>query len=75
MVAVTTQTTGAELVTKKRQPKAVLYVEIPESLKLRIDALAARRKRKITAEVIIALERYVDAEEAKDARDAAREDD
>jgi hypothetical protein len=47
-------------------PKAVLYVEIEPSLKDRLVRLADRRLRKITAEAVLALRRYVEEEEGKE---------
>jgi predicted transcriptional regulator len=48
--------------------KAVLYVELDAALKRRLVRLAnlPHRARKITAEAIIALRRYVEEEEAKE---------
>lgn len=66
MFVMTTQDIGNPVVAKKRTPKATLYVEIPQDLKERLDALALRRMRKITAEAILALRRYLDEEDAKD---------
>jgi plasmid maintenance system antidote protein VapI len=50
----------------KKKAKATLYVDIPKELKDRIDRLAEARHRKLTAEVAIALERYLDEEEPKE---------
>ena len=43
-----------------------LYVEMPPSLKERLVRLATLRHRKITAEAILAVERYVAEEEVKE---------
>jgi hypothetical protein len=57
---------------KKEEPapeparKKVVYVEVDPLLKERLDRLAALRSRKITAEAILALRRYLDEEEAKE---------
>jgi predicted transcriptional regulator len=48
--------------------RVVLYVEMEPALKERLTALAKRRYRKISAEAILAIERYLDEEEAKDAK-------
>jgi predicted transcriptional regulator len=53
--------------------KEVLYVELAADLKKRLTGLAERRHRKITAEAIIAIQQYVDREEAKEAREAEEE--
>lgn len=63
------------IMAKKKPPKAALYVEIPADLKKRLDSLAHRRKRKLTAEVEMALERYVDEEEAREGVDPDEEGD
>lgn len=57
------------------EAKAALYAEIPKSLKERLAHLAKVRSRKITAELVLALERYVDEEEAKEGISDADEDD
>ena len=44
----------------------VLYVEMEPALKERLTALAKRRYRKISAEAILAIEKYLDEEEAKE---------
>jgi hypothetical protein len=41
------------------EPKAVIYVEAPVSLKERMEALAALHNRKLTGEVITALQEYI----------------
>jgi predicted transcriptional regulator len=46
--------------------KAVLYVEIDPDLKERLVRLADLRSRKITAEAVLALRRYVAEEEEKE---------
>lgn len=46
--------------------KATLYVDIAADLKARMERLATRRRRKINAEVELALERYLAEEEAKE---------
>jgi predicted transcriptional regulator len=48
--------------------KEVLYVELPADLKRRLKRLAElpHRARKITAEAIIAIRRYIEEEEAKE---------
>jgi predicted transcriptional regulator len=59
------------------QPKGgkrmVLYVEMEPALKERLAALARRRYRKISAEAILAITRYLDEEEAKEAQAEATE--
>ena len=52
--------------TMAREKKVSLFVEIPESLKVRLQALADLRSRKMTAEVILALRRYLEEEESKE---------
>jgi hypothetical protein len=47
-------------------PKEVLYVEMDATLKRRLARLAFHRSRKITAEAIIAIRRYVDEEDQKE---------
>lgn len=44
---------------KKADVKAVLYIEVPQGLKEKIEALAERHHRKISGEVIHALEQYI----------------
>jgi len=56
----------AATMAKKKPAKAALYVEIPADLKQRLDKLAERRMRKLNAEVTIALQKYVEAEEKAD---------
>lgn len=51
---------------KKKPAKATLYVDIDAELKARIDRLAEVRHRKLTAEVSLALERYLREEEPKE---------
>lgn len=51
------------LMAKNKEP---LYVEIDTDLKRRISRLAEARQRKLTAEVSIALKRYLEAEEPKE---------
>jgi hypothetical protein len=46
--------------------KAVLYLEMDDRLKRRLARLATLRRRKLTAEGILAVERYVEQEEAKE---------
>jgi predicted DNA-binding protein len=46
--------------------KKGLYADIPEELKARLDRLAEHRSRKLTAEVVLALRRYLDEEERKE---------
>jgi len=46
--------------------RVVLYVEMEQALKSRLTALAKRRYRKISAEAILAIQRYLDEEEAKE---------
>jgi len=43
----------------KAEPKDVLHIMLPPELKEQLRALAERNHRKITAEVILALERHV----------------
>jgi hypothetical protein len=54
--------------TPERPRKEVLYVEMDAQLKRRLVRLAElpHRNRKITAEAIIAIRRYVEEEEAKE---------
>jgi predicted transcriptional regulator len=47
-------------------PRAVLYLEIDSDLKERLVRLADLRSRKITAEAVLALRRYVEEEERKE---------
>jgi predicted transcriptional regulator len=47
--------------------RVVLYVEMEPDLKERLTALAKRRFRKISAEAILAIDRYLEEEEAKEA--------
>jgi len=51
---------------EKKVKKVPLYVDVEESIKKRIDRLAEHRSRKLTAEVSIALRRYLDDEEEKE---------
>jgi hypothetical protein len=41
------------------EPKAVIYVEVPPALKGRMEELAAAHNRKLTGEVITALQEYI----------------
>jgi hypothetical protein len=52
----------------EKPAKGVLYVEMDASLKRRLVRLAGlpHRNRKITAEAIMAIRRYVEEEEAKE---------
>jgi cytochrome c553 len=43
-----------------------LFAMLPEELKARLDRLAEHRSRKLTAEVVLALRRYLDEEERKE---------
>jgi hypothetical protein len=58
----------------KKKPKATLYVDIDKDLKERMDRLAEARRRKLTAEVSFALERYLAVEEAKEGLGAKVEE-
>jgi hypothetical protein len=63
-----------QVMSKKKTPpppppeRAVLYVEMDAELKRRLTRLAnlPHRNRKISAEAIIAIRRYVEEEEAKE---------
>jgi hypothetical protein len=57
--------------TQKRPGKRHLYVEIPEALGEALDALAARNRRTITAEVIIALEAHLGLSAPEEPQKAA----
>lgn len=50
----------------KKKPKLTLYVDLEPMTKRRLDRLATARRRKLTAEVQIALDRYLDEEEKKE---------
>jgi hypothetical protein len=52
----------------QRRNRVVLYVEMEPGLKERLTALAKRRYRKISAEAILAIERYLDEEDDKEAK-------
>jgi len=52
-----------------KTPKATLYVEIDAALKEQLDRLAAANRRKLVAEVSIAIERHLRAEKARLARE------
>lgn len=56
------------------EEKAPLYAEIPKSLKDRFARLAKKRSRKLTAELILCMERYLDEQEAKDATEEEDDD-
>jgi predicted transcriptional regulator len=47
---------------KRKEPveKRTLYIEVPEELALRLDELLAQTRRTITAEVILALEHWLE---------------
>lgn len=51
---------------KEKPKKATLYVDLDERTKRRLDRLAKARHRKLTAEVQLALDRYLDVEEKKE---------
>lgn len=51
---------------KKKRQTATLYADIDADLKRRMDRLAERRKRKINAEVELAIARYLREEEPKE---------
>lgn len=55
------------------EQRVALYAEIPKQLKDRLARLAKVRSRKLTAELMLAIERYVDEEEPKE--DIGDEDD
>jgi hypothetical protein len=48
---------------KMAKKKSTLYVDIDERLKRRLARLADHRHRKLTAEVALMVEKYLDAEE------------
>jgi predicted DNA-binding protein len=50
----------------KKKNQKTLYVDMDGWLKDRIEAIAKRRLRKLTAEVRLAIERYCDEEEKKE---------
>jgi predicted transcriptional regulator len=52
----------------QRRNRVVLYVEMEAALKERLAALAKRRYRKISAEATLAIQKYLDEEEAKEAQ-------
>jgi len=52
-----------------KTPKATLYVEIDAGLKEQLDRLAAANRRKLVAEVSIAIERHLRSEKARLARE------
>jgi hypothetical protein len=52
-------------VSKKAKDKVALYVEIPPDLKAAIEKLADEHNRKLSGEVVTALQRYVAQEEAR----------
>ncbi len=58
-----------------KKPKATLYVDINPLTKKRLDRLAKHRLRKLTAEVQLALDRYLDDEEKKEKLPRLEEDD
>ncbi len=62
------RTHGRQAMAKKK--KATLYVDIDANIKKRMDALAEARRRKLNAEVEIALERYLREEEPKEGLDS-----
>ena len=57
---------------KQKDKRMVLYVEMEPELKQRLTELAKRRYRKISAEAILAIERYLDEEEAKEQQPTKR---
>lgn len=59
----------------KKRKKETLYADIDAGIKQRMDRLAEARKRKLNAEVEIALERYLDEEEPKEGLSPAPADD
>jgi hypothetical protein len=56
------------------QVKATLYVELEAELKHRFDRLAQARRRKLTAEVAIMIERYLAEEEPREGLTGEEED-
>jgi predicted transcriptional regulator len=57
-----------------KKKTATLYVDIEARLKSRLDSLAKKRRRKLNAEVELALERYLAEEEPKEGLGDAAED-
>jgi hypothetical protein len=57
---------GSEEHTMARAKKVPLYVDMKEDLKRRMDRLAAHRRRKLTGEMELAVERYLAEEEPKE---------
>jgi predicted transcriptional regulator len=49
---------------KRKEGHEVLFVEVPEELKERLRVLADRNHRSMNGEAVVAIERYVAAEEA-----------
>lgn len=49
-----------------KKPKATLYVELDLDLKRRLDRLARHRGRKLVAEALLMVRRYLDEEEPKE---------
>jgi hypothetical protein len=60
------QASGPGSALPAKPEKEVLYLEMDERLKRRLARLALLRRRKLTAEGILAVERYVEQEEAKE---------
>ena len=71
----TTNKKGQDTPPPKPVKKEVLYVEMDAQLKRRLVRLAElpHRNRKITAEAIMAIRRYVEEEEAKEGLPPIRE--
>jgi plasmid stability protein len=49
---------------KRKEGHEVLFVEVPEGLKERLRVVADRNHRSMNGEAVVAIERYVVAEEA-----------
>lgn len=49
-----------------KKPKATVYADVDALTKRRLERLAKARHRKLAAEVQLALDRYLDAEEKKE---------
>ncbi|MFL5242376.1 MAG: hypothetical protein ACJ8FY_09735 [Gemmataceae bacterium] len=48
------------------EKRVVIYIETDAALKDRLSNLAKKRRRKISAEAILAIEKYLDEEEPKE---------
>jgi predicted transcriptional regulator len=57
---------------KRKEGHEVLFVEVPQELKERLRVVAERNRRSMNGEAVVAIERYLAAEEAAEAEEAAR---